>query len=332
MTAVCRRGDTPSAALASLLLKMEVQCGATSKGCVSKNNPLIRLNYLLRTMNEMKSKNNVAAVTAAMMGLAWATTSAHALNITINDTFGAGGSGQGREVGETEPGTINNHSWDNEAVVIKGNKLVLVSGFNFMTGNSGFASGDLFLNTSGGIPVGVTLSGGNGYRAINNNLGYEYVLDLSVGGGVGGIGTGLSYNVVNLTTGSVELRSGFYRQNDQGNPFAYVSGGTVDYANQGMTYRSGLSTAQVLADYGLDITTSGEANYALELDMSWFNAAFPNGTEFSTHYTMGCANDVLVGQASGGFDRVPEGGSTMLLLGFGLSGLGLVRARFARKA
>ena len=128
------------------------------------------------------------------------------------------------------------------------------------------------------------------------------------------------------------MRSGYYRQNDGGNPFAYVSGGTVDYASQGMTYRSGLTTMQVQADYGLDITTSGEMNYALELDMSWFNAVFPNGTEFSTHYTFGCANDVLTGQASGGFDRVPEGGSTLLLLGFGLSGLGLACTRFARKA
>lgn len=269
----------------------------------------------------MKRLNKIIpGAAAAIVALAFGTSSAHALNITISDGFGGGGSGVGGEVGETEPGTINNHSWDNEAFVIKGNKLVLISGFNFLTGNSGFGSGDIFINTVGPTPVGTTLPGGNGYQTIVGNMGYEYALHMDIAGG--------AFNVVDLTTGpEVNLRSGYYRQNDAGNPYLYLSGGTTAYASQGLTFLAGLSTAQIQSAYGSDVLTSGENNFVLELDMSWFS-----GNSLLTHYTFGCDNDVITGQATGGFDRVPDGGSTLMLLGFGMTGLGLARGRFTRKS
>jgi len=155
-------------------------------------------------------------------------------------------------------------------------------------------------------------------------MGYEYALHLDIDWG--------TFDVVDLTSGpAVTLRSGFYRQNDRGNPYLYLSGGTTDYADQGLVFRSGLSTATVQADYGADVTTSGENNYALELDMSWFNLIFPAGGDLLTHYTFGCDNDVITGQASGGFDPVPDGGSRLMLLGLGMSGLALARKRLAGK-
>jgi hypothetical protein len=274
-----------------------------------------------RSMN--KPKKTLAITCMVLAGLAAGSQSVWALNITIPDGLGGGGTGTGNEVGETEPNTVNTHAWDNEAFVIQGNKLVLISGFDLKNGYGGFASGDLFINTAGTIPTGTIFTGADGYRMINGNGGYEYVMDLNVTAG--------TFNVVDISVGTgVTLKSGYYRQNDGGNPFAYLGGGTKVVENQGLTYLSGLTTAQVQAAYGADVSTSGNNNYVLEFDMSWFNAAVPGG-DLLTHYTFGCANDVIVGQASGGFD-VPDGGSTVMLLGLGMIGLLWSQRRLAVKA
>lgn len=261
-------------------------------------------------------------VATAAIALALSLPSAQAVNITISDTIGSSGTGQGGEVSETEPSTVNNHSWDLEAFAIKGNKLVLISGFNLLNGNSGFNSGDIFINTAGSLPIGQTglLGSTDGNKPITGNMGYEYALDLDIAGG--------KFNVVNLTTGSgVNLLSGFYRQNDKSNPFQYVSGGTIDYADQSLTYMTYNTLLDLQAAYGNDITTSGAYNYAIELDMSWFT-----GSGLDTHFTVGCGNDVIVGQATGGFDRVPDTGSTAMMLGLGLVGLFVAGRRVAIKA
>ena len=45
---------------------------------------------------------------------------------------------------------------------------------------------------------------------------------------------------------------------------------------------------------------------------------------FMGHYTQQCGNDLLIGQY-GTFNRVPDGGITVVLLGIGLCALGIFR-------
>jgi hypothetical protein len=278
------------------------------------------------------SQNRAAMVATAVFALVVGSSPAWALNITVNDKLGIGGSGQGGEYRETEPGTINSQIWDNEAFVVKGNKLVLVSGFNFKTGvyDSGsrqtFTSGDVFIDTDNdALWPAPTLGGGNGYQTINNiNYGYNYVLDLNFANN--------TFNVVKLNDGAANLTSGYFRQNDGGNPFQYVDGGELKYT-KGMVFREGLSRATIAADYGLDpASVYAYNNFAVELDMSWWNTEFPDATAMMTHFNLGCGNDLMTGQLQGSFDQVPDGGSTLMLLGLGIGGLVWVRSRMARRS
>lgn len=292
-----------------------------------RDNKTKQMKYTMKT---------TAVAAAATLALALGSHSALALNITIGDGLGSGGSGVGREVGETEPNTVNTHSWDLEAMVIKGNKLVLIGGFDFKHGNGNFQTGDLFIDSAGGHSSYSRPSWqGDGYKTITGGLGYEYVLDfkltadLKLDVNASGVG---SFNVLSLGGSDVQLQTGYYKQNDGSNPFRYKSGGTDEYLNKTLLYRSGLTTAQVQADYGSDVTTSGNSNYALELDMSWWNLEFPNGNDLFAQFTIGCGNDVMHAEHTGGSDRVPDAGSSLMLLGFGITGLALAQRRLARKA
>ena len=278
------------------------------------------------------SQKRTAMVATAVLALVVGGSPAWALNITVSDKLGNGGSGQGGEFRETEPGTINSQIWDNEAFVVKGNKLVLVSGFNFKTGvyDSGsrqtFTSGDVFIDTDNDAAwPAPTLSGGNGYQTINNlDYRYNYVLDLDF--------INNTFNVVKLDDGAASLTSGYFRQNDGGNPFQYVSGGEKKYT-KGMVFRTGLSATDLANDYGLDPTKVYAANnFAVELDMSWWNTEFPDATTMMTHFNLGCGNDLMTGKLQGSFDQVPDGGSTLMLLGLGIGGLVWVRSRLARRS
>lgn len=281
--------------------------------------------------NKMRWIGAIAALLLAASQGAYA-----ASNITINDGSGPYGfgsnpdSGVGEEDNETEPGTIRNQSWDLEAFVISGNYLYLIGGFDFANGQSGFASGDIFI---GGTDV---LTGAdaaqythdyfvansisttaNGYHTIDNGFHYDYAVSLDDFSNSGPNNTAV-YGLDDNST----LRTGYYRLNDESNPFEYVSDATSTSATT-MTYQTGLSDSQVNDLFGTGfLDLSGGSHNVVGIDLSFFS-----DSEADVHFTFGCGNDNILGEA-GGNDLVPDGGATLLMLGFALTGLGFMGKKF----
>lgn len=173
-----------------------------------------------------------------------------------------------------------------------------------------------------------------------------------------------AFTVYKLNANST-LRSVSYNQNAQSNPWRYLGGvsngtaTTVDdaelVATGNASFYSGLNNANAktvstgsgadLSDLGVigsrnfkgDVLAAGPnqnlaSHYYLEIPMNWVNSVLPPGNiNLGGHITMGCGNDELVGNISFSNTVVPDGGTSMLLLGAGLTGLSLVSRRMARR-
>lgn len=259
----------------------------------------------------------VAATAVLLSGMA------SAGEITIWDGEGVGAVGNPMEDGETEPGTINNQSWDLEGMYIDevdGNDLKMVGGFNFVLGEGGFESGDIFI-ALGGEPVygsGSTPSGDGTHML---DYGYDYVIDVNWDNP-----NNLTYEVyaANQTVGLV-----YYSQNDEANPFQ-VTGVDVGQSIYSGTFTQ---TEEDGAYLGLGGTQSGADHYEVGFDLAWLDAVNTGDEDAWFHFTMRCGNDNLMGFAEGGTivgdQPVPEPG-TLLLLGMGLSGVAFSRVRKKR--
>src|SRR4030042_2127106 len=70
---------------------------------------------------------------------------ASAGNITIFDKMGTNTG----ENNEGEPNCVALQKWDLEAFYLKGSKLYMIGGFNFLSGSEGYKSGDIFISTLG---------------------------------------------------------------------------------------------------------------------------------------------------------------------------------------
>lgn len=89
---------------------------------------------------------------------------------------------------------------------------------------------------------------------------------------------------------------------------------------------SGLSPNSLKSDNGANYgATPSEKHMLIQMDMGWYSTAQGDTTYF--HYTMGCGNDMLLGATSESFYQTPDGGMSLMLLGFGLSGLTLFRRK-----
>jgi len=227
-------------------------------------------------------------------------------NITIFDNYSSSATGWhgAQEDNEVEPGMVANQGWDLEGFFQDGNILSLVGGFNFMLGNGGVMSGDVFIDVDGPPVYGKdSRAGSNGNYSVSNTYGYDFVFDLDLGN--------MSYRVFNIDA-TTELQTAYYVQNEGSSPWQYDAGDKVAIADGSLEFIESLT----------DSVTgfSGLSHYALTgLDLSFLG----HGNNFYSHFTMGCGNDNLMGQGT----TVPEP-STVLLLGSGLLGIvWLVRKR-----
>lgn len=220
------------------------------------------------------------------------------------------------EDNEVEPGTVGAQIWDLEAFRLNGTSLSIVAGFDFKNGvvggptsNARWEIGDLFIDVNGDAVYGSDVTGlsGNGIKPISNSLfHYDYVVHF--GKNADGTLTG-GYDIFAL--GADTLLSGYYRINDESNPYALyraesspIGSGTVSFGTE-------------------DDATSGRlggTHYTMEIPMAWLGSDL-NGSLFKI--TEECGNDNLVG-------RVPDGGLTAMMLGLGVAGMSLVGRRLRK--
>jgi len=261
--------------------------------------------------------SSLALFSALLMTAANVSATSYGDNITIYDgTEDAShtGTGTGREDNETEPGMVNNQLWDLEGFFQNGNTLSMVGGYNFATGKGGYNSGDIFIDTNASYGKDDTFtSNTSGNQEIQNNFGYEYVLDLNF--------TDNTYNVYALNGYSYTVTAWFpANENDTpgSNPWRYSKEGSLISQNNSFSFTN-------QADITDTTLSVNDTHYAVTgLDLSFM----PAGIDFVAHFTMGCGNDNLMG--SGTTAPVPEP-ATMMLFGTGITGLAALQRRKFRK-
>jgi len=272
----------------------------------------------------MKRKLLFGLTGAAALGLA---SQLMAAEITIQDNdprpygfgYSGGNLGVADEDNETEVGTVNSQMWDLEAFSIVGHTLYMVGGWNFSTGDTGsgatgYKPGDLFIKVGGTAPSGDPTTRGYGTTP-NSTYGYSYAVILN--------NLAASASVQTLD-GNSTLNTVVY-DDFVANPWTFASDETGTGSTP-ITYTTGQTDAQMLANYGL--TLYGGLHNVVTVDLSFLGTVAAN-TPVWFSYTMECGNDSLKGQYVGGF-RTPDGGATLMLLGLGLSALGVV-SRKVRK-
>jgi hypothetical protein len=184
----------------------------------------------------------------------------------------------------------------------------MVGGFDFINGNSGYNSGDIFIDITGDAKYGAISGTETGNRSVKNTFGYDYVLHLDF---VTSTFTAYAINGESMVT------TAYYTQNQGSSPWRYASGGNIVAETVAFDYLTG-GAANTLGFNG-----GGDHN-AVSVNLAFLQNEH-HGANFISHFTMGCGNDNLMGQAH---LPAPEP-ATLILMGFGLLGLaGLARKNF----
>lgn len=228
--------------------------------------------------------------------------------ITIYDGKGSGTGWAGeQEDQETEPGMVGSQVWDLEGFFLQGTTLTMVGGYNFVAGQGGYSSGDIFISTD--LDYGDATVYADGYHDVQSNYGYEYVLDMNF--------SAMTYNVYALQPDDTIVTT-YFHQNNISNPWTYKSGGEAvsGYQDKAFSYYGAGLTDSAVGDI------EGGNHYAVSVDLGFLGI---DPGLFVSHFTMQCGNDNLMGQ-----NPVPEP-ATMLLFGTGLIGMAAFGRRKFRK-
>jgi len=241
--------------------------------------------------------------------------SAYAANITIPDESSSGTGWYGpQEDQEVEVGNLTGQCWDLEAFYLTGTTMTMVGGYNFVEGAQGCLGsrpGDIFIDINGNAQYGAGAHAPQNYypnQTVNDTFGYDFVVDMDF--------INMTYQVYDIRNAGSSLAilqtvSG--SSNDESNPWRYVSGGTqVGNAGQ-IGYSGGLSNSAA-QQQGYNVT--GGTHYAASIDLGWLIPFLTNGS-FTSHYTMECGNDNLMGHG-----QMPVAEPSTLILGcMGIAGL-----------
>lgn len=255
------------------------------------------------------------------------------VNVTIDDphgnkTFGNPGQNMTREDNEVEDNAVNNQSWDLETFQFDAEKsyLKLTGGFNFETGKGfggtslTYPQGDIFLYI-GHEPY--TIPGGpkdhDGPWVGSTDWNYAISFERTNG------------NIAVTDDGSGNKTVKYVITENKGT--ASYTGTVSNSLNTGLPLTANQSdplTGSLTAQYSSNgtQTSSDYANWVNEIsniDLSHILDSIPGGETVYAYTTMACGNDVIWGQ----FQSVPDGGTTLVLLGSGLVGLAFLRRRIA---
>jgi hypothetical protein len=287
--------------------------------------------------------------TAALFGAALLLSSSavNAANITISDNnsgssgsietssgwykggsayLGTSGATQAlSEYQEVEPGMQTGSVWDLAAFVNPSSgRLGVVSAYNLAAGYGGTTLGDIMVSVN---PANVSgyADPNTAYNryVLNSAFHYDFAIRLNFSAG--------TYSVIDIDENTVmengeynaQRFGGYYNSASQPWRVANVtttttgqSGntGNVIFSGQ-LTYFSNQSAATSSALTGYTVTS--DYKYYAEIGTNWINPYLNNSNPEALYkLTMECGNDNMLGYQTAGFVRVPDGATTISLLGF----------------
>lgn len=310
-----------------------------------------------------KQKLLLQAVTASLLAY---TGSAQASNITISDPniqFRTGpltennlvydsptgkaqwfkGDDKGNwlsEYREVEPGTSTGGGWDLVAFSYNADNsgLSILSGFDLINGNSGVTLGHLFIKLNpppGNYPDPYDYP----HYSPNSDFGYDLAVTFDFNAG--------KYYIYELKPETLLENAIYWNGNEANaasNPYKVASsalgGLTLKYTGN-LAYDNSVDDSEFGALAGFaphragspdlgPLETPDTANYVSatlqNFPLGNYLPADGSGSA-ALHLTMSCGNDNLMGYQSGGWNRVPDGGATLTLLGLSLAGFSMIRRR-----
>jgi hypothetical protein len=228
-------------------------------------------------------------------------------------------------------GNQKGNQWDVESVLLDNTKLSLVGSYNFKAGQydpgtkQTFYSGDIFIDLNNDA-TNATISGltDKKYSNFSNSLvKYDYAISLNFSTN--------KYTIYQLSNTSVLQSAYFGKTNSAGNPFKYVSGAKGIIGTYDLTYNIGLPDNASLgytswmpdAKNGLTGTSFGRVTHN-QVTVDLAPIGLKNGQKLTSHFTIGCGNDVITGQTC---IKLPEPGSfSMIIVGL-LSLIGIAVSR-----